>query len=80
MNGIREGVVILLENGDGQVAMQLRDDKPHVAFANHWGLFGGWLEAGESPAQAILREVNEELCRQLDTRKLAYIGLYQVSP
>ena len=42
MNQHREGVIVLLEKADGQIAFQLRDDKPEILYPNYWGLFGGW--------------------------------------
>ena len=42
-------------------ALQLRDDRPDVAWGGYWGLFGGAMEPGESPHQGIVRELYEEL-------------------
>ena len=69
----REGVVILLENTYGQIAFQLRDDNSEIMYPNYWGLFGGWMEAGESPQQTAAREIREELGYTLDMSKLAYL-------
>ena len=41
--------------------MQLRDDKPGLPLRNHWAFFGGEVDPGEAPQDAILREVEEEL-------------------
>jgi len=46
---------------DGRYLMQLRDDKPGLALRNHWAFFGGEVDHGEAPEEAILREVEEEL-------------------
>ena len=51
----------LCNNAMGRVALQLRDDKPHVGAADCWGLFGGHSEPGETPDQTIRREILEEL-------------------
>jgi 8-oxo-dGTP pyrophosphatase MutT (NUDIX family) len=69
----KEGVVIILEDRSGRVAMQLRDDRPDVMAAGQWGLFGGWLESNESPHAAVLREVNEELNCKLEPSKLSLL-------
>jgi len=47
---------------DGKFVLQLRDDKPDIAAAGLWGTFGGAIEEGETPEEAIVREVEEELC------------------
>jgi 8-oxo-dGTP pyrophosphatase MutT (NUDIX family) len=41
--------------------MQLRDDNPVIWFPGYWGLWGGAIDEGESPEQAIGRELREEL-------------------
>jgi 8-oxo-dGTP pyrophosphatase MutT (NUDIX family) len=67
------GVVIILEDRSGRIAMQLRDDRADVVSANHWGLFGGWIEPNESPRAAVLREVKEELDCILRPSKLSLL-------
>jgi 8-oxo-dGTP pyrophosphatase MutT (NUDIX family) len=51
--------LIVLE--DGRYLLQLRDQKPGIFFPGHWGLFGGAVESGETPEQAVRREIKEEL-------------------
>ena len=51
----------LLFDRDCRLLIYLRDDKPGIPFANHWDFFGGHLEAGETPEQALVREVKEEI-------------------
>lgn len=52
---------ILLFDRDCRLLIYLRDDNPAIPFPNHWDLFGGHLEAGETPERALVREVKEEL-------------------
>ena len=52
---------MLFVNARGEVLLQLRDNIPSIRFPNHWGCIGGGVELGETPEQAMLREVDEEL-------------------
>jgi len=52
---------IILENDKGELLFYLRDGKPGIPFPHHWDLFGGHIEEGETPEEALLREVKEEL-------------------
>ena len=67
------GVVVLLEDDKGRIALQLRDDIPDLPGANQWGLFGGLLKSGETFEACALREVNEELMVSLDPEKLKLV-------
>jgi 8-oxo-dGTP diphosphatase len=51
----------LIFDRDGKLLVYLRDDKPGIPFPNHWDFFGGHLEDGETPEQALEREVKEEI-------------------
>lgn len=70
MSIIGEGVLLLLEMPDGRVAVQLRDD---AKYGGYWGLFGGWMEDGEQPKEAAIREAQEELSITLDADKLRHL-------
>ena len=52
---------IILENDKGEFLLALRDNKSWIPFPNHWDLIGGHVEAGETPEEALVREVREEL-------------------
>lgn len=51
---------ILLINGQGDIIAQRRDDKPGIQAPGKISCFGGFLEEGETPRQAIERELHEE--------------------
>lgn len=52
---------IILENEKGEFLLALRDNKSWIPFPNHWDLIGGHVEEGETPEEALIREVKEEL-------------------
>ena len=52
------GLIVLK---DGRYVMQLRDAVPNIFYPDHWGCFGGAVEKGEEPLQALRRELREEL-------------------
>jgi 8-oxo-dGTP pyrophosphatase MutT (NUDIX family) len=45
---------------EGRWLLQLRDDIEGIVHPGCWGLFGGHLDPGERPEQAVLRELQEE--------------------
>jgi 8-oxo-dGTP pyrophosphatase MutT (NUDIX family) len=62
----QDAVAAIICLDDGRYLLQLRDDKPWIFFPNHWGFFGGALDAGETPLKALQRELKEELDYDLD--------------
>jgi 8-oxo-dGTP diphosphatase len=54
-------VSALLMDEQGRLVIQLRDDKPGLPFPNCWSTLGGRIEHGETPEQAIRRELIEEI-------------------
>lgn len=62
---MKEIAAIIFENDKGEFLLYLRDNKPTIPFPNHWDLIGGHVEEGETPEQALVREVKEELGLEL---------------
>ncbi len=55
---------IIFENPQHWFLIYLRDsavDKPNIPFPDHYDLIGGHQEVGETPEQALEREVEEEI-------------------
>lgn len=57
----KDAVAALLVLDDGRYLMQQRDDIQGIFYPGYWGLFGGAIEEGETPEEALVREVEEEL-------------------
>ena len=74
MNPLRRCLVVVLESRERMLAFQLRDNRPGVGSRDCWGLFGGFIEQDESPADAAVREIREELRSFLDPVKLSLVG------
>ena len=54
-------VSLAMVEKEGQWLLQLRDDLDWIVAPGCWGLFGGHLEPGESPEEALRRELLEEI-------------------
>ncbi|MEL6578164.1 MAG: NUDIX domain-containing protein [Cyanobacteria bacterium J06621_12] len=54
-------VVMAIIYQDGKYLMQLRDDIPTIVYPGVWAFFGGHMEAGEEPEDALIRELAEEI-------------------
>ena len=66
---------IILENDKGELLLYFRDNKPGIPFPNHWDLFGGHVEDGETPDEALIREIKEEL--NYDLKDYKFFREYQ---
>lgn len=56
-----DAVAAIFRLDDGRFLMQLRDERPDIWFPGCWGCFGGAVDEGETPEQALRRELLEEL-------------------
>lgn len=66
---------IILENDKREFLLALRDNKPGIPFPNHWDLIGGHVEEGETPEEALVREVKEEL--DIDLTEYSFFRKYE---
>src|SRR3979411_64028 len=61
--------VLILYDHERRILLQHRTEDAPI-FPNHWAFFGGGLEEGESPEQAVKREGLEELGYAVTTTTL----------
>ncbi len=66
---------ILLVEG-GRYLLQHRDSIPQIWFPDHWGMFGGATEPGESDEQGLRRELMEELSLDFPESEFRYFSRF----
>ena len=74
VNDSRRAVAIAILHQGDQFLMQLRDDIPGIPYPGYWAFFGGHLEPGEAPEDAMQRELLEEIGYQPPV--LSKFGIY----
>ena len=52
---------VIIENQEGKILFQLRDNKRDIPNPNLWSIFGGGINDSEKPKEAAVREILEEL-------------------
>lgn len=72
---MRQIAAIILENDKGELLLYKRDNKPYIPFPGYWDLIGGHVENGETPEEALVREVKEEL--DLDISEFTFFKRYE---
>jgi len=71
-----DGASVILYT-DAQVLLYKRDGHP-MLFPHRWAIFGGGIEAGESPEETVCRELRVELGYSLIPRDLELLGRSRV--
>ncbi len=61
MNNQRAEVAIAIIHCPKGFLMQLRDNIPNIIYPGYWAFFGGHLDPGETPEDALKRELLEEI-------------------
>jgi mutator protein MutT len=61
MNKKQVEVAIAILHTQDRFLMQLRDDIPGIIYPGHWAFFGGHIDLGETPEEAVKRELQEEI-------------------
>ena len=71
-----DGASVILYTQD-KVLLYKRDSHPKI-FPNRWAIFGGGIEAGESPQETVCRELRAEVGYLLLPQDLEYLGRFKV--
>ena len=66
-------VCIIIQDAKDNVLLMLRDDIPTIQYPNKWVTLGGQVEEGETPEQAIVRELDEEIELKIEPPKLVHV-------
>jgi len=72
-----EIVIALLSLPDGRLVFQRRDDNTKIS-PGKLALFGGHIERGEQPEEAIRRELGEETSLDVPRLDLMFAGDYKI--
>lgn len=67
---LTDAVAAIIRHEDGRYLLQLRDSIPDIPCPGRWALFGGTIDDGEAPAEALRRELEEEL--ELSARQAVF--------
>lgn len=72
---MKQIAAIIFQNDEGEFLLYLRDNKPDIPFPDHWDLIGGHVEDGETPEEALIREVKEEI--DIDLKDYQFFRIYE---
>lgn len=75
MSQLIEFVGVILMDGQGRIALQLREPDRKLN-PGRWSVFGGHIEKDEQPKQAAIREIKEELSVHLPIENLVPLGRF----
>jgi 8-oxo-dGTP diphosphatase len=64
---------VIVVREDGHVLLIRRGGEP---FEGAWALPGGWVDSGETPLEAAVRELAEEARITVDSQSLRKVGVY----
>lgn len=71
--GMERKVAAIVFYKNNKIILQERGS--HSKFGEEWGFFGGGLEKGETPEQAVIRETKEELGIDISNKKVEFLGV-----
>ncbi len=71
-----DGVGAILMLDDDRYLLQRRDRIPGIFFPDHWGCFGGGIDPGETPEEALARELSEETALDASALPVRYFSRF----
>jgi 8-oxo-dGTP diphosphatase len=71
-----QGASIIFLNPANEVLLCLRDDIPTIPFPGKWDVPGGAIEEGETAAECVVREMQEEI--EFDLKDPAVFKVYHL--
>ena len=74
---MKSSALIVLKLPTGEFVLQRRTDNSPLS-PNKLGLFGGGIEAGESPYECIVRELGEETSLDIGRLTIDFIKRYEL--
>lgn len=69
----KEVAIVFIENSQWEFLIQ--DRKSISKAGEKWWFFGGWIDAFESPIDAIKRELKEELDLNVESKELLFLWM-----
>ena len=74
---MRKGTSIIFVNSQEEILLLLRDNIQQIPYPNMWDLPGGAVEGEETPEEAIMREMKEEI--NLDLKEFSPLCVTEFS-
>jgi 8-oxo-dGTP pyrophosphatase MutT (NUDIX family) len=74
---VKSSALIVLELPTGELVLQRRTDNAPLG-PGKLGLFGGGIEAGESPYECIVRELGEETSLDVGRLSINFVRCYEL--
>jgi 8-oxo-dGTP pyrophosphatase MutT (NUDIX family) len=65
-----DAAAAVIRTDDGRYLMQLRNRDRDIWYPGHWGCFGGAVDQGEGPFEALRRELREELELEISSARV----------
>lgn len=73
---MNESVASILISTEDEFILQQREDRPDISSPGMVTVFGGGVEEGEEPMDAIIREMEEELTIKLNKEDFRFLESY----